>query len=522
MRVFKHSRAWTVSYTFLGVVLGTLLPFTTTLFLLALAQRALTFSSIASLQMSTPLLWAMDLSPIILGVLAHAVGQRQDDAVLMNHELERRIRQVSEMNKALADEIGVKAELEEQLRHSQKLEAVGRLAGGVAHDFNNLLTAIIGYADLLSSELGPHDPKSEYAEQIRGAGDRAAALVQQLLGFSRKQMVSPRIVDLNTVVAGSRKLLERVIGEDVRLDVIESDRPLQAFIDPVQVDQVLVNLVVNARDAMPDGGTVTLRMADVSISEDDCSSRTEAKPGDYCLIEVSDTGIGMDEVTLNKIFEPFYTTKDKSKGTGLGLATTYGIAKQNGGFIEVFSHLGDGTTFKVHLPLKDASVEECVQAALSETTGGGAECIMLVEDDEVVRALASRTLTDRGYEVVEARHAGEAERIWILRKDDVDLLVTDIIMPGKDGKQLAAILRKDRPDMKVLFMSGYDDALLSRHDVFEDKLEFIPKPFTVDGLASKVRRVLDTPAPPAGDGPPRPAPSDTEWTGAEQMADPAP
>jgi len=229
----------------------------------------------------------------------------------------------------------------------------------------------------------------------------------------------------------------------------------------------------------------------------------------------------MDQVTLSKIFEPFYTTKDKSKGTGLGLATTYGIAKQNGGFIEVFSHLGDGTTFKVHLPFQDASLEERVQAALPETTGG-AECIMLVEDDEVIRGLASKTLTARGYDVVAAQHAGEAERIWILRKDDVDLLVTDIIMPGKDGKQLAKILRKDRPDLKILFMSGYDDALLSKHDVFDDKLEFLPKPFTVDGLAEKVRQVLDTPAPPAAENPPEAAPLDSEWECAEQVIEPAP
>jgi signal transduction histidine kinase/CheY-like chemotaxis protein len=507
-------------YTALGVTLGTLLPCIATLLFLALAGRALNFQNIFRAQLGSPLLWLLDLSPFILGFIASRVGQRQDEAILLNHELEHRIRQVSEMNKALADEIGVKAELEEQLRHSQKLEAVGRLAGGVAHDFNNLLTAIIGYADLLSAELGPHDPKSEYAEQIRGAGDRAAALVQQLLGFSRKQMVSPRIVDLNTVVADSRKLLDRVIGEDVRLDVIEGDTPLHAFIDPVQVDQILVNLVVNARDAMPEGGTVTLRLAEVSISEQDCASRTEASPGDYCLLEVSDNGSGMDQITLSRIFEPFYTTKGRTKGTGLGLATIYGIVKQNGGFIEVFSHLGDGSTFKVHLPLRDASLEECVQSALSETRGG-AECILLVEDDEVVRALAVKTLTDRGYEVIEARHSGDAERKWILCKNDVDLLVTDIIMPGKDGKELATILRADRPDMRVLFMSGYDDELLSRHDVFEDKLEFIPKPFTVDGLASKVRQVLDAPGPVVDDAPPE-LPSESEWDGAEQTIETAP
>ena len=492
--VTKRRKTRTWSYTLLGVIMGLLLPAVATMLELALGQRHVTLSNILWAQSHPSVLWLMNLSPIILGTLGRAVGRRQDNAVLLNHELARRIHQVSDANKALADEIGVKAELEEQLRHSQKLEAVGRLAGGVAHDFNNLLTAIIGYADLLSAELGADDPKTEYAEQIRGAGDRAAALVQQLLGFSRKQMVSPRIIDLSAVLADSRKLLERVIGEDVRLDVIESDRPLHAFIDPVQVDQVLVNLVVNARDAMPDGGTVTLRLAGASVSEEECDSRPEAKAGDYCLLEVSDTGTGMDQTTLDKIFEPFFTTKDKSKGTGLGLATTYGIVRQNGGFIEVFSHLGDGTTFRVHLPLQAAALDESKPVSRSAAKGGR-ECVLLVEDEDIVRALASKTLRDNGYEILEARNAGEAERIWILRSQDVDLLLTDIIMPGRNGKELSEVLRKDRPDMRVLFMSGYDDDLLSRHDVFEDRPNFLPKPFTVDGLAGKVRQVLDAEAP---------------------------
>ena len=304
-------------------------------------------------------------------------------------------------------------------------------------------------------------------------------------------MVSPRVVDLGALMEDSRKLLERVIGEDVRLDVIDSDCPLYAFIDPVQVDQILVNLVVNARDAMPDGGLVTLRLAEVSVSEEKCDSRNEATPGDYCLIEVNDTGTGMDQSTIDKVFEPFYTTKDKSKGTGLGLATTYGIVKQNGGFIEVFSHLGFGATFSVYLPQKNAVVDNSRPASRSAARGGR-ECVMLVEDDDVVRLLASKTLRDRGYDVIEARHAGDAERLWILRKNDVDLLLTDIVMPGRDGKQLSRALLEDRPDLRVLFMSGYDDELLTRHDVFDDRPEFIPKPFTVDALAGKVREVLDS------------------------------
>jgi CheY-like chemotaxis protein len=243
---------------------------------------------------------------------------------------------------------------------------------------------------------------------------------------------------------------------------------------------------------MPEGGTVTLRVDEVTVTDEDCESRPEASAGDYCLLEVSDTGVGMDQATMTKIFEPFYTTKGKTKGTGLGLATTYGIAKQNGGFIEVSSNLGYGSTFKVYLPLRSAGVEEGRSAATTETKGG-AECVLLVEDDRVVRALACKALRDRGYDVFEAAQAGEAERMWILKKNDVDLLVTDIIMPGRDGKELSDVLRKDRPDLKVLYMSGYDDDLLGKHAVLDDSVNFIPKPFTVDGLAHKVRHVLDAP-----------------------------
>ncbi len=488
--VGERRKTWTWSYTFLGVVMGLLLPAVATMLELALSERQVTLSNVMWAQSRLSVLWLMDLSPIILGVLGRAVGRAQDDAVLLNFELERRIHQVSEANRALATEMTERAELEEQLRHSQKLEAVGQLAGGIAHDFNNLLTAILGYSELLLDELGPRDQKRMYADEIHKAGDRAASLVQQLLGFSRKQMIAPRVVDLNVALADSRRLLERVIGEDVRLDLIESEYPVHTLIDPVQVDQVLVNLVVNARDAMPDGGTVTLRAAWVTFSETDCDFNPEAKPGEYCLLEVSDTGVGMDEQTLEKIFEPFFTTKDKAKGTGLGLATTYGIVKQNGGFIDVLSHLGDGATFRIYLPLKDAC-EQKTARNVSRATKGGRECVLLVEDEKVVRALASKALRDRGYEVLEAEHAEDAEAIWTKRKNDVDLLVTDIIMPGLDGKRLAEQLRGERPELRVLFMSGYDCALLSNHDVFEDETEFLPKPFTVDGFAGKVRHVLD-------------------------------
>jgi signal transduction histidine kinase len=485
------NRKWTWRYSALGILIGLLVPFVTTSLTLALARATLTPAAFFRSQLNYPILLLLDASPILLGLVAYAVGTRQDTAEQHGRELERRLRQVMDANRTLAGELGERSELEEQLRHSQKLEAVGRLAGGIAHDFNNLLTAIIGYADLLTAELRPQDPKSEYVEEIRRAGERAAALVQQLLGFSRKQMIAPRVLDLNAALRDSQKLLRRVIGEDVRLDVIESDLPVNVLIDPVQVDQILVNLVVNARDAMPEGGTVTLRTTQMSLGEDDCRLNADAHPGDYCMLEISDTGIGMSDVTLSKIFEPFFTTKDKSKGTGLGLATTYGIVKQNGGFIDVLSHLGDGTTFRIYLP-PCSCVEEPqpTRSGLAEAAGGR-ECVLLVEDEDVVRTLAAKTLSDRGYEVLSAEHADAARKIWEDRKKDVDLLVTDIIMPGQDGKQLSRALRSERPDIRVLFMSGYDDQLLSEHDVFEDRPDFIPKPFAVETFACKVREVLD-------------------------------
>ncbi|MBN2565581.1 MAG: response regulator [Candidatus Eisenbacteria bacterium] len=485
-------RKWTVRYAAMGVLIGLLIPFVTTSLTLALSGTPFAFGSFVRAQLRDPLLILLNITPVLLGLLAYTLGRRQDNSEQHWRDLEKRLRQVQEANKALASRMGERSELEEQLRHSQKLEAVGRLAGGVAHDFNNLLTAIIGYADLLLAELKPQDQKREYVEEIRRAGERAAALVQQLLGFSRKQMIAPRALDLNAALNDSQKLLRRVIGEDIRLDVIEFDLPVNVLIDPVQVDQILVNLVVNARDAMPEGGTITLRTSRLTLDEDDCRLNADAKPGDYSMLEISDTGTGMSEVTLEKIFEPFFTTKDKSKGTGLGLATTYGIVKQNGGFIDVLSHLGTGTTFRIYLPPHEASGCPSRPGAAAAHVGGGSECILLVEDEDVVRTLAAKTLTDRGYEVLVAEHADAAHEIWNRRKRDVDLLVTDIIMPGQDGKRLSQILTSEKPDMRVLFMSGYDDQLLSEHDVFEDRPDFIPKPFAVEAFACKVREVLDS------------------------------
>lgn len=481
---------WRRMYALLGLTVGGSLVWLATVLDLLHLDMSVSVENIVVSQSRQPLLWIVDLSPLLLSVLAYAVGKRQDEAAHLNAELGKRVGELMAANEQLADEMIERQHLEEQLRHSQKLEAIGQLAGGVAHDFNNLLTAILGYADLLLAEFGPSSKYGGYAIEIHKAGDRAASLVQQLLGFSRKQMVRPRVVDVNAVLGESRNLLERVIGEHLRLDVIEAEGEMPVFMDPVQIEQILVNLVVNARDAMPDGGTVTVRASTASLDSQSCEADEGAAPGKYCVLEVIDTGIGMDESTMERIFEPFFTTKGRAEGSGLGLATTYGIVRQNSGFIQVRSHLGCGSTFRVFLPMQDGAVVEDEREAVADIPRGN-ECILLVEDEDTVRELASTVLRQWGYLVLEARHADEAVHIWKREKDSIDLLLTDVIMPGADGRKLSKILRRERPDIPVLFMSGYDDKMMSKRSELGGMPDFIAKPFTAQKLTVKVREVLD-------------------------------
>lgn len=481
---------WRLRYALLGFTVGGSLVWLATVLDLLHLERSMTVDNILLSQFGQPLLWIIDLSPLLLSALAYAVGKRQDEAAHLNSELGRRVGELIAANEQLADEMIERQHLEEQLRHSQKLEAIGQLAGGVAHDFNNLLTAILGYADLMVSEFGSESRFGAYAIEIHKAGDRAAALVQQLLGFSRKQMVRPRVVDVNAVLCESRNLLDRVIGEHLRLDVIEAEGEVPVFMDPVQIEQILVNLVVNARDAMPDGGTVTVRASTAALGPEDCDMEDGAAAGTYCVLEVIDTGVGMDEATMERIFEPFFTTKGRAEGSGLGLATTYGIVRQNSGFIQVRSHLGCGSTFRVFLPMQVGAVVAEAHAAAGELPRGS-ECILLVEDEDTVRELASTVLRQWGYNVLEARHADEAVHIWKREKDSIDLLLTDVIMPGADGRKLCKILRRERPDIPVLFMSGYDDKMMNKRSELGGMPNFIPKPFTAQKLTVKVREVLD-------------------------------
>src|SRR5215831_4272860 len=346
--------------------------------------------------------------------------------------------------------------LEEQLRQARKMEAVGMLAGGVAHDFNNLLTIITGYSQLILNNLPPEDPNRQSAEQIMKAGERAATLTRQLLAFSRRQVLQPKVLDVNRLIGTLTSMLRRLIGEDIDLRLSLRDGLGQVNADPGQIEQVLMNLVVNARDAMPQGGTLTIETANVDLDENYTRTHVTLKPGPFVMIAVSDTGTGMDENTKAHAFEPFFTTKAQGRGTGLGLSTVFGIVRQSGGAVDIYSALGKGTSAKVYLPRIDQpevleSPEQHAQASK------GTETILIAEDDEMVRSLVKETLLRHGYEVLDAPGPMEAQKVSEGFRGNIHLLITDVVMPKINGRDLAARLARKRPAMKVLYMSGYTD-----------------------------------------------------------------
>jgi len=381
--------------------------------------------------------------------------------------------------------------LEAQLHHSQKMEAIGQLAGGVAHDFNNLLTIISGYSEVLLARLPATDPASRLLQEIHKAGERAAALTRQLLAFSRKQIIQPKVLDLNALVSEVGKMLRRVIGEDLTLTTVLSPRLGQVKADPGQIEQVLMNLAVNARDAMPQGGKFTIETANVELDQNSIQGQPEVQPGCYVLLAVSDTGCGMTEETKAHIFEPFFTTKDLGKGTGLGLATVYGIVKQSGGYIYVDSEPGHGTMFKIYLPLVEDGVPSGQSHTNPKTSPHGSETILLVEDEDAVRSLTRYALQLHGYAVLEARDGEEALRVAEQHQGPIHLLMTDVVMPRMDGRQVAERLAQAQPGLKVLFLSGYTDDAVVRHGVLASEVAFLQKPFTPSALTQKVRDVLD-------------------------------
>jgi nitrogen-specific signal transduction histidine kinase/CheY-like chemotaxis protein len=389
----------------------------------------------------------------------------------------------------LAMDITDRRRLEEQLVQSQRLEAIGRLAGGVAHDFNNLLTAILGYANFALRGLPAGSSARGDIEAIERAGQRAASLTGQLLAYARRQMVVPRVVDLGELLTGMEGMLQRIIGEDIHLTTRIAPDLWRARIDPTQFEQVVLNLAVNARDAMPGGGTLTLEVSNRVIDPVYADGHSELVPGSYVMLEVADTGTGMDPETRARIFEPFFTTKEQGKGTGLGLAVCYGIVRQASGSISVYSEPGHGSTFRMLLPRADvASAAEPAQAE-APIALAGEEAVLVVEDERWVRELAVRALRAHGYQV-RAAATGE-EALAIAASAPVDVLVTDVVMPGMNGRELAERLQATRPSLQVVYMSGYAEHSVVRQGVIEPGIAFVGKPFEPDRLARMVREVLD-------------------------------
>jgi len=391
----------------------------------------------------------------------------------------------------VATEITERKRLEEQLLQSQKMEAVGQLAGGVAHDFNNILTAIVGYTDLLAAELGSNVRQLEDLDEIRKAARRAAALTRQLLAFSRKQVLEPRIIDVNAVVLNLDKMLRSLISENIELKTDLADNLGAARADPNQIEQVIMNLAINARDAMPDGGTVTIETGNVTLDDAYAGQHVSVIPGEYVMLAVSDTGCGMDAKTQSRIFEPFFTTKPAGRGTGLGLSTVYGIVKQTGGNIWLYSEPGKGTTFKVYLPAIAALPEDIGKVAPAEAPRRGAGTVLVVEDDEQLRRLTHRALDAQGYTVLVADRGGTALDIARRHKGEIDLLLTDVIMPDTNGRKLAETIRAARPGMRVLYMSGYPDGAIASHGMLEPGVAYLAKPFTTEAITRRVREVLE-------------------------------
>ncbi len=377
-------------------------------------------------------------------------------------------------------------ELEARLRQGAKMEAVGRLAGGIAHDFNNLLTAILGCSELLALELKGMPSAADDVEEIRDAATRASALTQQLLAFSRRQLINPRVLDLNTEVESTRRMLARLIGEDIMLETRLDPGLGQIKADPSQLEQVLLNLAINARDAMPSGGTLAIRTANAEPPDE-----WKNPPGRCVMLLVRDTGVGMDEEVRSHIFEPFFTTKEVGKGTGLGLATVYGIVKQSDGYITVESQPGQGATFRVFFPRIQGLADQPKRSAVTRSQPVRAATILLVEDEMAVRRLATRLLRQQGYTVIEAANGVEALRLASQQKDAIHLLLTDVVMPGMSGPELALHLGREQPAMKVIYMSGYADEALSKHAGLSEGMVFLQKPFTPDDLAVRVQDTLE-------------------------------
>jgi PAS domain S-box-containing protein len=397
----------------------------------------------------------------------------------------------TELEQRVADRTRALQAAEEQLRHAQKMEAVGRLAGGVAHDFNNLLSVILSYTTILADGLDEHDPIAEGLTQIRKASERAADLTRQLLAFSRQQVLAPRVLDLNVVLDHMSRMLRRVIGEDIELKILQAPTLGRTRADPGQLEQVILNLVVNARDAMPRGGRLTLKTQDVELDDAYARDHVGVSAGPYVMLSVADTGTGMDQATLGRVFEPFFTTKKLGKGTGLGLSTVFGIVKQSGGHISAKSEVARGSTFRIYFSRTEDPLSLATPQEGTAQVRGGSETVLLVEDEEQVRIIARDILLALGYRVLDAGGPSEALALSAAYGGSIDLLVSDVIMPEMNGRALSERLRLQRPDLEVLYMSGYADKALDPDGVLAPGSAFLQKPITPASLTSAVRRLLD-------------------------------
>jgi two-component system cell cycle sensor histidine kinase/response regulator CckA len=391
---------------------------------------------------------------------------------------------------ATKEDVSQRKSLEEQLRHSQKLEAVGRLAGGVAHDFNNLLTVIIGYAEMAGSRLSSNDPLLADIQEVKKAGERASILVRQLLAFSRRQILQPVMLDLNQSVRDLDQMFPRLLGENITLKTYLSPEIAQVRADAGQMEQVIVNLAINSRDAMPKGGEFTIQTSNVDVGPDFAINQLQVNPGSYVLLAITDTGLGMTPETMARLFEPFFTTKERGKGTGLGLSTVYGIVRQSGGGIHVQSEPGKGTTFYVYLPRAMGAQIGSLPNIVDTDKPHGRMKVLVVEDESTVRKFTVETLSRNGYDVFGAGNSEEALRFCSDHDRRLDLLLTDIMLPGMNGHDLASRIHERWPGMKVLYMSGYSETTLDFNPAMDPGVDFIPKPFTPKGLLRKVQQVL--------------------------------